>query len=333
MFGATLIRAREERAILPALLLMPLCWVGLVVWRAGGGGSGDSSEGVVSSASVTLVAAWMILGVDLPHQFWSTFRSKSLLETGRLHGSELFPVVGLWLVAGIVSGMIGTQAAFMILAYFTIHHNVRQQLGLLARYRRSNGPVSQWSERLVWAAMWLGVLYWHVSPIAPGLLAYGDLLVVPGALPPDVVGLAALFVAGAALVLEVIQARQSGWVRPLLVLSSVLPWVVAIVVFRDHFLFGAANVLAHSAPYLALVEYQGDRAKAFPMLPALLAYVGAVALAAAYLHLTADRSSVDLSHGAGWSAALALVVLLPLLHYFSDAVVWRGSRDWRLLKI
>jgi hypothetical protein len=314
----------EARALVPGLCLMPTIWVFLVVLQ---------SQGSFTPAWAFALATFLIVGVDLPHQVWTALRAKRLLIEGRLSSKEMSSVVVLWLAGGLACAFASPTLAFSLLAYFTIHHNVRQQLGLLARFRSGIPWIERTSEWCLWFAMWLGVVYWHISPIAPGFISPGDLFTFPNALNREGVRTAACAFGALALALEgfsALQRRNRGSIshaRVLVTLSSILPWVLAITVYEDRLLFGIANVLGHSIPYFALIENSGDRISSAPGLVSLFLY--AAAMFAAYGYLVMPVRSDSLAPEAIVRVVACLVLLLPLVHYFADAVLWRSWRESR----
>ena len=324
----------ESRSLVPALFVMPLFFCLAVFFS-----SADHSL----SAALPLAAPFLILAVDLPHQIWTPFRARDLLMQGRLSLSELSPVFYLWLAAGIAAACVSTVSAFTVLAYFTIHHNVRQQAGWLARSQTHHDIWEKISKSALQASMVLGVLYWHVAPIAPGFLVSGDLFYFKNALSPELVRMGAIVCGFLTLAIELFRIRQNtGVERFLVVIGSLLPWVVAITLLQDRLLFGLTNILVHSLPYIAAVEIQRQPLKKQHSYRWIFIYMMGLMYAWSYTSCGASiandlfsakklDSGIDIFHPIELfnRIAASLVVLLPLLHYFSDSLLWRSHREHR----
>ena len=299
-----------------------------------------------------------VVGVDVAHVWstgWWVYADRE--ELSRRRALYLAVPAAAW-ATGVVLHSVSPALFWRALAYLAVFHFVRQQYGWVALYRRKSGendePGGARSRRLdtavIYAATIAPLVFWHANlPRRFHWFLAGDF----AAGLPRWTGSLALAVL-AVLVLaylgkEFARARAGravSWGKNLVVSSTVLTWLLGIVVLDSDYAFTVTNVLVHGIPYVGLVLFTSRKRdqsraaagrvpsladRAARSLPLFLAPLLLVAFAEEWgwdrllWHENgAFFPGPDLAPG-----ALALSFLVPLLavpqatHYVLDAYIWK----------
>ncbi|MBI3299938.1 MAG: hypothetical protein HYZ75_17375 [Elusimicrobia bacterium] len=291
--------------------------------------------------------AWLFLvvGVDVAHVWSSLWRTY-------LDGAELRRRPGLyagvpvlcWAAGALLYRFTGPLGFWRVLAYLAVFHFVRQQYGFLRLYQRLEGPAPRADDLLDRAALYGGMLYplvyWHATPRPFEWFVAGDFLRLPAGLAAPA-GLLYAGILAAWVLRQAVRARPSHPGRLGVVLGTAAAWWTGIVACDSDLAFTLTNVVAHGAPYFALVWVSAARPR--PLRAAPAAVWGALFLLLPLALAYGEEGLWDLlvwrEHGAQFPAlsvfgepglgAAALAVLVPLLalpqatHYVLDAYIWR----------
>jgi hypothetical protein len=316
--------------------------------------------GFFSAHEVTpLVWAVLIVGVDVAHVYSTLYRTYFDPREFR-HRRTLYvvvPVLG-WL-GFVLLYSLGDTVFWHVLAYLAVFHFVRQQYGFMMIYRRRERVYRAIDAAAVYAATIYPLIWWHTHTRHFSWFVEGDFFSLP---IPWVSGVA-LLAYSAILAAYVVKEGLLWWrdrrvniPRNLLLLGTALSWWTGIVRLDSDLAFTATNVLAHGAPYMALVWLFGRKQARDAKAESLFGYVRAerffsVAFIPLFIGLPILFAWLEegLWDGFIWAehpmlfgpfSVLStigdrdvLTWLVPLLalpqitHYLLDAFIWRIGRD------
>jgi len=297
----------------------------------------------------------LVVGCDVAHVWATAFRTYLDPEVRARRGGLLFVIPLACLAAGVLLHAQGAMVFWRALAYVAAFHFVRQPWGWMSYAARRAGETSRADRRLDFAAIHAVSLYpllwWHAH-LPRTFVWFRPDDFAPG-LPESVVTVAA-WLHGAILLAWVARQAQRrirgepiNRAKALILASTFAIWYGGIVVLDSDVVFTTSNVLAHGAPYFALVHrygasrWRGTRmplGRVFAPGVAALGYL-AVLASVAWLEESAWDSAVWHQHPSlfPWPALspsdALLSFLVPLLalpqatHYVLDAFIWRPSRD------
>jgi hypothetical protein len=243
------------------------------------------------------------------------------------------------------------------MAYLAVFHTLRQQVGWLNLYRRVAGETSAWGRLLDHTVVHLAVLYpvvwWHChAPLKFVWFREGDFVALPPWVESQILGAFALTLVLYALVAIGRYAHGRGTPgKDLLVATTVLTWLVAIVWAHGDYMFTAMSIVPHSVPYIALnLGYLRHRRRSVRQ-PSVLSWlarhpyvaVGTLWLLAGTEELFWDKAVFhNRADVFGWIGALpivpeavatALLSVPQVVHYVLDAFIWRGKTNPTLKNI
>lgn len=248
-----------------------------LLWIIGPGVFALALVGTVPAlrAPGTDVPLWVwascILLVDVAHVWSTIYRTYLDPEARRLRGDLLLWAPAACMVVGVMLHSVSPLSFWRGLAYLAVIHFVRQQYGLVALYGRRGGWASSLDARIDKAVLYAVTLYpilnWHTRLPRPFVwFVPGDFAALPPWLDP--LGRAVWVLALATFVLRMAWlATHRGPVSPgriLVVSVTATTWYVGIVALESDIAFTITNVIAHGAPYLALIwryvnQRHGDR--------------------------------------------------------------------------
>lgn len=310
-------------------------------------------------SAVTPLWVWLlfVVCIDVAH-VWSTLFRTYLdpIERARHPMRYVGVPLGVWLLGVLVHHQLGGAVFWRLLAYVALWHFVRQQVGWMALYGRRAG-VGERMRRLDAAAIYAATLgpalWWHANLPRPfWWFVEGDFLALP-----RWVGTWALLAHGAVLAVWAavtvyrrlahgVALQPGAWA---LLLATWIAWFGGIVLAQSDLAFTVMNVTLHGVPYLVfLFRYAQGRAAETDTLRVSWRGMGAGAFVGVLLALAFAeeflwdtfvwRERPELFGDAGIElSAVALSIVVPLLalpqvtHYVLDAMVWRTSKEPRLL--
>lgn len=303
--------------------------------------------------------------VDVAHVHTTLFRTYFDRDELRRRPAMYVGVPLACYAVGAALHAISHVAFWRALAYVAVFHFVRQQIGWVAIYRARAGERSKldvWiDEAVIYLATGFPLLYWHAHlPRAFRWFVEGDFVAAPWL--TSLVVPAGMLYAGAlvAYVARSVALAARGSIinagKHLVVATTVVTWLVGIVLTNSDFEFTVSNVIVHGVPYMALIwAYTRERAREAPRAlgsriasGGLLAFLGVALVLAFFEEVIWDRLiwhdrplwfGGDVDEPLLGPAARALVVPLLALpqatHYALDALLWRrrdtGSAQARAL--
>ena len=310
-------------------------------------------------SSVTPLWAWLlfVVCIDVAH-VWSTLFRTYLdpVERARYPLRYVGVPLAAWLLGVLFHHQFGGAIFWRLLAYLALWHFVRQQVGWMALYGRRAGA-GEGMRRLDAAAIYAATvgpaLWWHANLPRPfWWFVEGDFLALPSWVGPLALGAHALVLAawaGVTLYRSValkVALQPGAWA---LLLATWIAWYGGIVWAKSDLAFTVMNVTLHGVPYLVfLFRYARGRAAETDEVRvswrgmgvgAFLGLLLALAFAEEFLWETfVWRERPELFGDAGIElGGVALSIVVPLLslpqvtHYVLDAMVWRTSKEPRLL--
>ncbi len=307
--------------------------------------------GIAESDAPDWIWLGCVLGLDVAH-VWSTIY-RVYLDGEELRRHPLLYVAAplACYAVGVLLHALDDALFWSALAYLAVFHFIRQQVGWARLYARREGACgldTRLDVLTTYAATLWPIVWWHGHlPRRFAWFLEGDF----------VVGVSARL---AELTLPIYVALLAAWTlrqgwrlvrgpapspgKLVVVATTVVTWLVGIVLLDGDFAFTVTNVIVHAVPYLVLTHrYAAVRAEQRPS--ALLArmmrggpvvFVSIVVALAFVEELFWDRF---VWHERAWLfgegaslASIALSLLVPLLalpqatHYVLDGFVWRARR-------
>jgi hypothetical protein len=308
---------------------------------------------------VTPLWAWLlfVVCIDVAH-VWSTLFRTYLDPAERARYPLRYVGVPLaaWLIGVLVHYQLGGAIFWRLLAYLALWHFVRQQVGWMALYGRRAGAgpgMRRLDAAAIYAATLGPALWWHANLPRPfWWFVEGDFLALPAWVGPLALGAHALVLAvwmGVTLYRRIalkVALQPGSWA---LLLATWIAWYGGIVWAQSDLAFTVMNVTLHGVPYLVfLFRYARGRAAETDEVHVswrgmgVGAFVGLLLVLAFAEEFLWDtfvwRERPEVFGDAGIElGAVALSIIVPLLalpqvtHYVLDAMVWRTSREPRLL--
>jgi len=310
-------------------------------------------------SAVTPLWVWLlfVVCIDVAH-VWSTL-FRTYLDPAELARAPVRYVavpLGAWLLGVLVHLQLGGAIFWRLLAYLALWHFVRQQVGWMALYGRRAGAgvaMRRLDAAAIYAATVGPALWWHANLPRPfWWFVEGDFLALPAWVGPWALGAHALVLAAWAGVTLYRRVAMKVLLQPgawALLLATWIAWYGGIVWAKSDLAFTVMNVTLHGVPYLVfLFRYARGRAAETDEVRvswqgmgvgAFLGLLLALAFAEEFLWDTfVWRERPELFGDAGLElGAVALSIVVPLLslpqvtHYVLDAMVWRTSKEPRLL--
>lgn len=201
-----------------------------------------------------------VVGVDVSHVYSTLFRTYWDKEVWKQHKAFLlFLPFLLWLI-GIFVYSIHALFFWRLLAYIAVYHFIKQQIGFLKIYQRSDDRSSilvQSEILVVYIITITSMVYWHVTPDrAFQWFVQDDFLLFNIPILSTLcfwIPLILFFVYLISVIYEFLKTKRINYPTLLLIIGTGISWYLGIVVFNSDVVFTLLNVLPHGIPYIALI--------------------------------------------------------------------------------
>lgn len=293
-----------------------------------------------------------VLIFDVAH-VWATLPVTYLNSSFRVRQKPLLILAPLFsFLFAVVLHDQSPSLFWRCLAYFAVFHFIRQQVGWMQVYsRHSPRRERDWMGRgFIWCATLIPLMIWHLElPKSFSWMMAGDFIKI--SLRQETKSLilnfskalwlcAVIAFVGA----ETLLPRKINWGRLAVGLGTAATWWVGIVLAQGDFAFTVTNVIAHGAPYIALV-YANARATGSFGYKNLFKRLIVFVLIAAYLEEALWAGLLWREHEIffpaffglspvqmSWATTVAVALLSTpqITHYLLDGFIWRQDRGlWR----